>query len=172
MPAQLSAAAQSSAVSAVAAVSGAAANISTNTATLLVSSLSSVAAAATAATSAAAAAGGRAAAAAPPNPALLTQVLNLVATVADGQSAQLNSTTAPPVTISTPSIQVYVALDAPGPGSRLFSAPISAPGSAAAFDPLPAGALGAATGPVRTNFISLAFVRSPGARSPPHALAR
>ena len=84
-------------------------------------------------------------------------------TLAAGQGAQISNTSAPPVVISTPSIQVSVSLDDPadmGAASRLFAAPITAPGATTSFDPLPPTALAAATGPVLTNFISLAFVRA------------
>ena len=42
-------------------------------------------------------------------------------------------------------------------GSRLFSQPLTAPGSAASFSPLPPSALAQASGPVQTHFIGLAF---------------
>ena len=51
-----------------------------------------------------------------------------------------------------------ISLDDPKDGaSRLFSAPLTAAGSASSFDPLPPAALAGAGGAVRTNFISFAF---------------
>jgi hypothetical protein len=65
----------------------------------------------------------------------------------------------------SPLIQISVALDTAGPGSRLFSAPLSAPGSKSSFAPLPADIFGGAgvrrrllaDAGVRTQFSSLAF---------------
>ena len=61
-------------------------------------------------------------------------------------------------------IQLVAQLDhSSGNGSRLFSRPITAPGAAATFAPLPAGALAAAGagsndgGAVRTQFVALKF---------------
>lgn len=63
-----------------------------------------------------------------------------------------------PVVITTPQIQMAVSLEPPGPGSRIFNQPLTAPGSGSAFDPLPADALNAAgDNPVQTTFLSLAF---------------
>jgi len=69
--------------------------------------------------------------------------------------------------------QLTAQLDVPGPESRLFSAPLSAPGAAASFDPLPAGLFAASgadpAGAVHTQFLSLTFnpFAAPGAASAP-----
>ena len=66
-----------------------------------------------------------------------------------------------PAVIRTDEIHLVAQLDsASGAGSRLFSQPLTAPGSPSSFAPLPPGALagaGAGSGSVRTQFLSLAF---------------
>jgi hypothetical protein len=91
--------------------------------------------------------------------ALLSSVTALTDELASTLFGTLSIPGAAPVTITSPSIQIYLALDdaTPGSSSRLFSAPISAPGSASQFDALPAGALGNVVGGVRTQFASFTF---------------
>jgi hypothetical protein len=63
------------------------------------------------------------------------------------------------ITMSSPAIQLYVALDVPVPGAenRLFSQPLTAPGSSSSFS-LPSSMFGGdATEPVRTTFSSFTF---------------
>jgi hypothetical protein len=106
-----------------------------------------------------------AAAALVPGGAVGAGALAQVAAVADAlASSLLNQLTQPggaPVSASSALVQLSVALDAPGAGSRLFTAPLSAPGSPSVFAPLPADVFehaGADTaGGVRTLFSSLAF---------------
>ena len=96
-------------------------------------------------------------------------VLKVISDVVNSLAASLLSalTTpgAAPVTVYSPLIQLSVALDLAGPDSRLFSAPLTAPGSKSSFAPLPADIFAglsrrrhllADTG-VRTQFSSLAF---------------
>jgi hypothetical protein len=70
-------------------------------------------------------------------------------------------------TVSTSVLQMSVALHSVGADSPLFSQNISAPGSNASFDPLPADALSAARGtPVSSTFMSLAFdAHDPGSNN-------
>ena len=95
------------------------------------------------------------------NTSVLARVLDVVNQQAASQLAQLTVPGAPPVEVSSPAIQTRVQLDVPGAASRLFSAPLTAPGSASAFAPLPAdifaGASGNLSAGVRTQFASLAF---------------
>ena len=64
-----------------------------------------------------------------------------------------------PLGISTPSIRLMAQLDSPsGATNRLFTQPLTSPGAASVFEPLPASVLAyAGAGPVRTQFLSLAF---------------
>jgi hypothetical protein len=96
---------------------------------------------------------------------VLKVVSDVVTSLASSLLSVLTTPGAPPVTVSSPLIQMSVALDLPGPGSRLFSAPLTAPGSKSSFAPLPADLFAgvsrrrrllAASG-VRTQFSSLAF---------------
>ena len=67
---------------------------------------------------------------------------------------------APPVQISTPAFQLAAYVDDPASGllPSVTTAPITAEGTAAAFDPLPASALaGAGGGAVKTKFMALSF---------------
>ena len=66
---------------------------------------------------------------------------------------------APPVTILSKAIQMRVQVDVPSAGSRLFSTPLTAPGSASTFDPLPANMFAGVntSAGVRTQFFSLTF---------------
>jgi hypothetical protein len=90
--------------------------------------------------------------------ALLGQLGGVVASLGTSMMASM-SEPGESVSISSPAVQMTLQLDAPGPGSRLFTAPLSAPGSNSSFAPLPAGALAAAPPGVaiQTTFASLAF---------------
>ena len=102
----------------------------------------------------------------PVSPAVLQRVSNVVSSLATSLLAALSTPGAAPVTVSSPLIQLSVALDVVGPDSRLFSAPLTAPGSKSSFAPLPADIFAGTsrrrrlladdTG-VRTQFSSLAF---------------
>jgi hypothetical protein len=78
---------------------------------------------------------------------------------------------APPVEILSAAIQMRVQVDVPSADSRLFSAPLTAPGSASAFEPLPANIFAGAdtSGGVRTQFLSLTFVRALSSLPSAHA---
>jgi hypothetical protein len=97
------------------------------------------------------------------NPAALAAVQSVINNLAAGQAASLLETmdltpgAAPPApaTTSTPTIQTLVQVDPPG-SNRLTTQPLTAPGSASAFQPMPAGLLPSAT-PVVTQFFSLKF---------------
>ena len=99
------------------------------------------------------------------SPSVLATVAGVVSSLASNLLSALTTPGAAPVTVSSPLIQLSVALDTAGPDSRLFSAPLSAPGSQSSFAPLPAGLFGGgsrrrrllADAGVRTLFSSLAF---------------
>jgi hypothetical protein len=96
----------------------------------------------------------------PVSAALLAQVAAVADTLADSQFAQLRVPGEPPLTVTSAAIQMSLALDSPGPGSRLFAETLTAPGAPACFAPLPADALAGAAelmGGVRTHFVSFAF---------------
>jgi hypothetical protein len=90
--------------------------------------------------------------------ALLGQLGSVVTSLGASMMASM-SEPGESVTISSPSVQMTLQLDDAGPGSRLFSAPLSAPGSSSSFAALPADALSAAPPgvAVQTSFTSLAF---------------
>ncbi len=91
------------------------------------------------------------------NPAALTQVQVAVNTLAGGLLAALTTPGGAAVAVTSPLINLSVALDVTGAGSRLFSAPLTAPGSASSFDPLPPDIFSGSSGVVRSLFTSLAF---------------
>ena len=100
------------------------------------------------------------------SPAVLQRVSNVVSALATSLLTAFSTPGAAPVTVSSPLIQLSVALDVAGPDSRLFSAPLTAPGSKSSFAPLPADIFAGtsrrrrllADDPgVRTQFSSLAF---------------
>jgi hypothetical protein len=101
----------------------------------------------------------------PVSPSVLATVANVVGSLATSLLSALTTPGAAPVTVSSPLIQLSVALDTSGPDSRLFSAPLSAPGSKSSFAPLPADIFAGssrrrrllADAGVRTQFSSLAF---------------
>jgi uncharacterized protein (UPF0147 family) len=104
--------------------------------------------------------------ASPVSPAVLQTVANVVTSLAANLLLALTTPGAAPVTVNSTLIQISVALDTAGPGSRLFSAPLSAPGSKSFFAPLPTNIFAGASGVrrrlladagVRTQFSSLAF---------------
>ena len=97
---------------------------------------------------------------------VLKVVSGVVNALASSLLSALTTPGAAPVTVTSPLIQMSVALDLAGPGSRLFSAPISAPGSKSSFASLPADLFAGINGRrrrlladlgVRTQFSSLAF---------------
>jgi hypothetical protein len=71
------------------------------------------------------------------NAAVLGQIVGIVDTLAGSLLTGVTAN-APPIDITSPAIQMRVQVDAPGAGSRLFSAPLTANGSASAFAPMPA----------------------------------
>ena len=94
---------------------------------------------------------------------VLRVVSDVVSTLAGSLLSGLTVPGAVPVIVSSPLIQMSVALDLTGPDSRIFTAALTAPGSGSSFAPLPADifagmvdGLTAASG-VRTQFSSLAF---------------
>jgi hypothetical protein len=88
---------------------------------------------------------------------VLAQVSNIVDALATSQLSALTVPGAPPVEVSSAAIQMRVSLDSAGADSRLFTQPLSAPGSPSTFAPMPADIFGGAAAPVRTQFVSLAF---------------
>jgi hypothetical protein len=76
--------------------------------------------------------------ASPVNLSVLTVISNVVTSLATSLLSALTTPGAAPVTVYSPLIQMSVALDLAGPDSRLFSAPLTAPGSKSSFAPLPA----------------------------------
>ena len=97
------------------------------------------------------------------NLAALAAVQSVIDNLASSQAASLleNMDLTPgapppaPATTSTPSIQTLVQVDPPG-SDRLTTQPLTAPGSASAFEPMPAGLLPTSS-PVVTQFFSLKF---------------
>ena len=97
------------------------------------------------------------------NPAALAAVQGVINNLAAGQAASLleNMDMTPgapppaPATTSTPSIQTLVQVDPPG-SNRLTTQPLTAPGSASSFAPMPEGLLPTTT-PLVTQFFSLKF---------------
>ena len=92
---------------------------------------------------------------------VIAAAADVVDSLANSQFARLSTPGEPPLVVSSPLIQMYVALDSVGGGSRLFSAPITAPNSSSQFQPLPKGVFEAAppgaVGAVRTRFSALRF---------------
>jgi hypothetical protein len=87
----------------------------------------------------------------------LSSVLDVLGVLAASQATSLAVPGQAALAVRTDAIQMAIGLDDPAAG-RLFNAPLSAPGSASTFDPLPAGTLTAAGGAaVNTLFLSLAF---------------
>jgi hypothetical protein len=94
--------------------------------------------------------------------ALLKNLSGVVDALGDSLFTQLTAPGGAPITVSSPAVQMSIALDVPGAGSRLFTERLSAPGSNSSFAALPAGlfdgapSVSAAAG-VRTLFTSLTF---------------
>jgi hypothetical protein len=96
---------------------------------------------------------------------VLAVISNVVNSLASSLLSALTTPGEAPVTVYSPLIQMSVALDLAGPDSRLFSAPLTAPGSKSSFAPLPADIFAGLSGRrrlladvgVRTQFSSLAF---------------
>jgi hypothetical protein len=93
---------------------------------------------------------------------LQQQVANVSGVLTNSLLSQLADSSVPPggaaLTMSSPAIQLYVALDLPTPGAanRLFSEPLTAPGSNSSFA-LPSDMFGGALEPMRTAFASFTF---------------
>ena len=154
-PAQLSGAGAASALSVLSAVAGAGVAVSPAAAQSVANALSSIALAPAAPSSSSSAA-------ATSN---FGAVLGILDSLASSQASALAVPGQAPATVSTPSIQMSVSLEDPA-SSRLLTAPLSAPGSASSFDPLPPAALAAGGGaPVAALFLSLAFDAHGGAGS-------
>jgi hypothetical protein len=94
----------------------------------------------------------------------LAAVQNVINTLASSQAASLLTNMAAmapgapppaPATTNTPTIQTLVQVDPPG-SNRLTTQPLTAPGSASAFAPMPEGLLPTTT-PLVTQFFSLKF---------------
>ena len=83
-------------------------------------------------------------------------VLNVLSSLAASQASGMAVPGQAPVSVVTPVIRMSVSLDT-ADGGRLFQAPLTAPGAASTFDPLPPGTLDAANGAVSTIFLALAF---------------
>ena len=145
--AALSKESQSSALSILTAVSSAKIDASSGVGQTIASALDSVASSAVS--------GG--------NPAALVAVQGVINNLASRQAESLLATLdltpgAPPpapATTSTPTIQTLVQVDPPG-SNRLTTQPLTAPGSASKFDPMPVGLLPTTT-PLVTQFFSLKF---------------
>jgi hypothetical protein len=92
------------------------------------------------------------------NASVLTQIVGVVdslkASLLTGVAAN-----AAPIDITSDAIQMRVQVDAPGAGSRLFSAPLTANGSASAFAPLPSSLFAGVdtSAGVQTQFASFTF---------------
>jgi hypothetical protein len=95
----------------------------------------------------------------------LKGILSAVGSLASSLQAQLSVPGEAPVTLSAPQINQSVALDLTSNASRLFTAPITAPGATGAqFSALPPGALPASAGAaVNTSFHLMAFDPHSGA---------
>lgn len=93
------------------------------------------------------------------DPSVLPNLLTVTDRVATTQVAQLTAA-GQSTSFTTPQIQLTVQLIAPNQTTAgVFAAPITAPGSAASFDPLPASALASvpASEKVQSQFVSLGF---------------
>jgi hypothetical protein len=90
---------------------------------------------------------------------VLSQLSSLTNSLAGSLFAGLDTPGGAPVTLDSDAIQMYVALDAPGPGSRLFAQNLTAPGSASSFSSMPTDLFAntSAAAGVRTLFASLGF---------------
>ena len=147
-PDQISAAGAASALSLLSQIttvgSSSGAPLSSSTGTAVALGLSSIVSAATSSSSAAVPASA------------LTTVFNVVNSLSTSLVTGV-AAGAPPVEIVSAAIQMRVQVDVPSPDSRLFTAPLTAPGSASAFDPLPTGIFADPSAGVRTQFLSLTF---------------
>jgi hypothetical protein len=159
-PAQLSGAGAASALAVLSSIAGAGAAVSPAAAQSVAAALTSVAFAPAGASSGSSgssndsSSGGN-----------FGAVLDVLDSLASSQASGLQVPGQAPSTVSTSAIQMSVALDAPD-SPRLFTLPLTAPGSSSAFDALPPGALdGAGAQPVSTLFLSLAFDAHGGAAS-------
>jgi hypothetical protein len=92
------------------------------------------------------------------NASVLTEVVSIVGSLAGSLLTGVQAN-APPLEITSAAIQMRVQVDAPGAGSRLFSQPLTAAGSASAFAPLPSSLFAGAdtSAGVQTQFASFTF---------------
>ena len=143
----LSAVSQSAALQVLAAVSSSNIDATSSAGVTIVSALSTVASSA--------ASGG--------NYTMLAMVASILDMLSSNLAVSLlanvsNSPGAPPsvgATFTTPNIQMLVQVDPPG-STRLTTQPLTAPGSASSFSPMPAGLFSTAM-PVVTYFLSTSF---------------
>lgn len=147
VPEQLVPDAQATALGALKAVAGAGALITAQAAQTIADALSSVSSAATSG----GAVGGPGS--------VLAGILETTEMLAASQQSSFAVPGQAPLVVSTPNLQMSVSLDMPGAGaSRLFSAPLTAAGSASSFNALPPNALEGANGnAVSTTFLALQF---------------
>ena len=167
VPTQLSEDASRSALAVLGTIASAGVAVTPAAAQSVASALSAVALAPADTSSASGGAGGGGAGGSPRSnsSATYTAVLSVLTSLASSQSSTLVVTGQAPATVTTPTIQMSVGLDDPD-SSRLYTEPLSAPGSNSSFEPLPSGALAAAGGAsVNTLFLSLAFDAHGGADS-------
>lgn len=157
VPAELSSAGRGAAVAALVSAAASGTLVSRPTATTVLLSLSNVSVSGVSAIAAAS----NASAALPD----LKGILSAVGSLASSLQAQLSVPGEAPVTLSAPQINQSIALDLTSNASRLFSAPITAPGATGAqFSALPPGALPALAGAaVNTSFHLMAFDPHSGA---------
>jgi hypothetical protein len=154
-PAQLSGAGALAALSVLGSVASAGAAVSPAAAQSVAAALSSMALAPSGAGTAAAAGGSGGGASSNNN---FVAVLSVLDSLSLSQASAMSVPGQAAATVSTPAIQMSVALCSVDAGSPLFSAPLSAPGSKSSFDPLPLGTLDAAGGAsVSSTFLSLTF---------------
>jgi hypothetical protein len=160
--AQLSSDGAASALSVLRSVAGAGAAVTPAAAQSVAASLSFVALSA-------GAGGGASASNASASASTHGSVLGVLDDLAASQARTLAVAGQDPVSVRTAQIQMSLSLDDPSSAtSRLATANLSAPGSASAFEALPAGALAALAArgaPVSTHFLSLAFDAHGGAQS-------
>ena len=92
----------------------------------------------------------------------LQAVTGILGALALGQAASLlaslaNTGSLPaPAVVNTAAIKTLVQVDPPG-SNRLSTQPLTVPGAASAFEPMPAGLLAGVTTPIVTQFFALAF---------------
>ena len=156
-PSKMSGAGAASALSVLSAVASAGAAVSPAAAQSVASALSAVVfAPSTTTTTTGASTGGSGSSSSSSSSANGGLVLNVLSSLAASQASGMAVPGQAPVSVVTPVIRMSVSLDDASAG-RLFQAPLTAPGAASTFDPLPPGTLDAANGAVSTVFLALAF---------------